>query len=141
MKQTNLINGIGHGGLGFVINKKLCPFIQQWSYISDRVSYIDFKIPSVNSSSMYIRCVNGYSPTNTKSKKDASLSEKSYEDLQKAAHVPSRWELYFLGDFNGKIGKLNQLDLLNGILYWRFYLALQSDHITRIGHIKFLQNP
>ena len=115
MKQTNLINGIGHGGLGFVINKKLCPFIQQWNYISDRVSYIDFKIPCGNSTSMYIRFVNGYSPTNTKSKKDATLSEKFYGDLEKAAYVPSRWELYFLGDFNGKIGKLNQLDLLNGI--------------------------
>ena len=114
MKQTDLINDTGHGGLGFVISKKLCPCIEQWNYVSDRVSYIDLKIPCGNSS-MNIRCINGYSPTNTKSKKDVSLSTKFYEDLHKASHVPSRWELYFLGDFNGKIGKLNHLDFLNGI--------------------------
>ena len=115
MKQVNLINGIGHGGLGFLISTKLTPYIVQSQYISDRVSFIDFKIPCNNSNPLLIRCVNGYSPTNTKSKKDLSLSTSFYEDLQKASNVPSRWEIFYLGDFNGKIGNITKSDRVNGL--------------------------
>ena len=115
MKQVNLINGIGHGGLGFLISTKLTPYIVQSQYISDRVSFIDFKIPCNNSNPLLIRCVNGYSPTNTKSKKDLSLSSSFYEDLQKASNVPSRWEIFYLGDFNGKIGNITKSDRVNGL--------------------------
>ena len=115
MKQVNLINGIGHGGLGFLISRKLIPYIVQSQYISDRVSFIDFKIPCNNSNPLLIRCVNGYSPTNTKSKKDLSLSTSFYEDLQKVSNVPSRWEIFYLGDFNGKIGNITKSDRVNGL--------------------------
>ncbi|KAL5247145.1 hypothetical protein ACHWQZ_G019116 [Mnemiopsis leidyi] len=115
MKQTNLINGIGHGGLGFVVSKKLAPHIEKFQYISDRVSFIDIKIPCRNNNPMLVRCINAYSPTNTKSRKDISLSTSFYEDLQKASNVPSRWEVYYLGDFNGKVGKLTYSDSVNGL--------------------------
>jgi hypothetical protein len=110
MKQKDLINGISHGGLGFVVHKKLCPFILQWSYVSDQVPFLDLKIPLKGGSSLFLRCVNASSPTNTKARKDNKLSSKFYKELQSASKVPSRWELYHLGDFNGKIGKLDDVD-------------------------------
>ena len=125
MMQTNLINGIGQGGLGFVVSKKLAPRIEKFQYISDRVSFIDIKIPCRNNNPMLVRCINAYSPTNTKSRKDISLSTSFYEDLQKASNVPSRWEVYYLGDFNGKVGKLTYSDSVNGLHH----------HIGRYGNM------
>ena len=110
MKQKDLINGVGHGGLGFVVHKKLCPYIVQWSYVSDRVAFLDLKIPLKGGTYFLTRCINVYSPTNTKARKDNKLSTKFYKELQSASKVPSRWELYHLGDFNGKIGKLDEVD-------------------------------
>ena len=62
-------------------------------------------------------------PTNTKSKKDISLSTSFYDNLQKAANAPSRWEVYYLGDFNGKVGKLTFSDRVNGL----------HNHVGRYG--------
>ena len=98
MKQCNGY----HGGLGFLVSKQFAPFIVQYSYVSDRVAFIDFKIPVKNQAPFCFRCVNIYSPTNTKAKNDNSLSTKFYKELNTAINIPSRHELFVMGDFNGK---------------------------------------
>ena len=39
-----------------------------------------------------------------------------YQDLSKAYNVPARYEIYFGGDFNAKVGKLTEEELASDVL-------------------------
>ena len=114
-----------HGGLGFVINKRFTDCIMSYHQISDRVAYIDTKLkPTDNSSApCYIRFINCYSPTNPKSVQNPQVADKFYDQLEKASDVPARYEVWFLGDFNAKLGKRSWNDEENGL----------SSHIGKYG--------
>ena len=74
-----------------------------------------------NSPPCYIRFVNCYSPTNPKSVQNPHIADQFYDQLDKALDVPARFEVWFLGDFNAKIGKRSRNDEDNGL----------SNHIGR----------
>ena len=114
-----------HGCLGFVINKRFTDCIMSYHQISDRVAYIDTKLkPTDNSSApCYIRFINCYSPTNPKSVQNPQVADKFYDQLEKASDVPARYEVWFLGDFNAKLGKRSWNDEENGL----------SSHIGKYG--------
>ena len=71
-----------------------------------------------------IRIVNAYGPTSPKAAADPTLFTNFYNELDCAANCPSRYELFFLGDFNSKLGKVTKKDDLNGL----------SQHIGMYGN-------
>ena len=94
-----------HGGLGFVINQNTIPYIDTWSRISDRVAILDLKLPSKGGTPTHCRVINAYGPTSKKAEKKPTLVVNFYKELSKAIDVPSRYEIFVLGDFNSKLGK------------------------------------
>ena len=115
LKQTKLTNN-GHGGLGFIISKRLLDSVISYKTISDRVAYLDFQIPCNNVNKPWrARIVNCYSPTLPKATKNPILIEKFYDELSVATNVPSRVELFVTGDFNAKLGKRSIIDEDNGL--------------------------
>ncbi|XP_063682576.1 uncharacterized protein LOC134817369 [Bolinopsis microptera] len=69
------------------------------------------------------RAVNVYCPTNTKSELRPEIVRKLYKQVSSAIVVPSRHELFVMGDFNGRLGKLDDSDYVNGV----------SDYVGRHG--------
>ena len=106
-----------HGGLGFVVNKRFTDCIMSYHQISDRVAYMDTRLESsvINTPPCYIRFVNCYSPTNPKSMQNPQIADEFYEQLIQTLNVPARFEVWFLGDFNAKLGKRSWNDEDNGL--------------------------
>lgn len=65
-----------------MITKKVTPYIAHLSYVSDRIAYLDMKIPCKGGNPIHCRIVNIYSPTNTKSK--MGIITKFYKELREA---------------------------------------------------------
>ena len=101
--------GQWHGGLGFLINRDFTGHVKSYKQISDRVAYLDAELPasSPDKPLTHLRLVNCYSPTNPKSILNPQLAQRFYDELNHALDVPARYELWILGDFNAKIGKLH----------------------------------
>ena len=91
--------------------------------ISDCAVNIDTKSADNSSAPCYIRFINCYSPTNPKSVQNPQIADKFYDQLVKALDVPARYEVWFLGDFNAKLGKRSRNDEENGL----------SSHIGKHG--------
>ena len=106
-----------HGGLGFLINKSFTKYVQSFSRVSDRVAYVDVEIPASKAGrpATRLRLVNAYSPTNPKSIDNPLLAHRFYDDITRASDVPARHELFFLGDFNAKVGKRSEHDTECGL--------------------------
>ena len=104
-----------HGDLGFLINERFIKFVMSWNVISDRVAYINLKLPSKNGSFTYFRIVNAYCPHSKICKDSPTKLSQFYDQLQLAIDVPSRWEIFVLGDFNSKLGKLTSEDINNNL--------------------------
>ena len=104
-----------HGGLGFVIAKKMVPYVVTWKCISDRVAYLDISIPTKSDGSFMCRFVNAYCPHTKLAKKNPNLLRDFYNHLNIAVSVPARWDVYTMGDFNSKLGKLSTDDVQNGL--------------------------
>jgi len=111
MQQVNSY----HGGLGFIISPKVLPWIKSYMYISDRVAYLDLQIPSQNGGEVNYRIINAYGPTEPRATADPPLATTFYRDLKRAYDVPSRYEVYFGGDFNAKVGKLTEEELASDV--------------------------
>ena len=105
-----------HYGLGFVISPKIADFVVSYNSISDRVAYLDLTLQSRNGQYKIFRFVNANGPTSTLVKKTPKISSQFYSQLNKAINVPSRYELFVLGDFNSKLGTLSKADYEEGIL-------------------------
>jgi len=107
-----------HGGLGFIISPRLLPYVTDYCYTSDRVSYINVLLPPMPNSSSppkHIRIVNAYGPTNPKSEKKPYLVRKFHRELTSAVSVPESHELFICGDLNSKLGTLSALDYQYGV--------------------------
>ncbi|KAL5255329.1 hypothetical protein ACHWQZ_G014669 [Mnemiopsis leidyi] len=62
------------------------------------------------------RFVNAYCPHTRLAKKNPNLLRDFYNHLNKAVSVPARWEVFTMGDFNSKLGKLSTDDIQNGLM-------------------------
>ena len=95
-----------HGGLGFVINPHMNDYIKSYSYISDPVAVFDLQVPTKSGIPINYRIVNAYGPTMQRASNEPQLLTSFYQTLSSAVKVPSRFELYIMGDFNSKLGKV-----------------------------------
>ena len=96
-----------HGGLGFVIAPRMLQFVKTYKYISDRVAILDIEIPNSTSGSIKYRIVNAYGPTNPRCIANPQLVTDFYNAVTSAIDIPSRYELFVMGDFNSRLGKLS----------------------------------
>ena len=106
-----------HGGLGFLISAKFAENVKSCNQLSDRVAYMDVAIPSIVPAQppLHLRLINCYAPTLPKSVANPQLAERFYDDLARAKDAPARYELWFLGDFNAKIGVRTSHDRACGL--------------------------
>ncbi|CAK1555912.1 unnamed protein product [Leptosia nina] len=97
--KQNIICYIGHVpgkyGVGFLINKKLKPYIESFVGLSDRVASLNLNIEGQKFTIIQV-----YAPTEAGSESDVDDFYKSIEDALKTAHK----NLILMGDFNAKIG-------------------------------------
>ena len=104
-----------HGGLGFALSPRIMNYVTCWGYTSDRVSYLDLQIPSRSGNPIRCRVVNAYSPHRKLAADNPHLLEDFYSQLREAIKVPSDFEIFLLGDFNSKLGKLTVSDYCHGL--------------------------
>ena len=138
--------------------------------MSDNVAYIDLDLPSRSGEFTQCRVINAYGPTSPAAEKNPQLLDDFYDELSSAVNVPSNNELFICGDFNSRLGKLDDDDALiglsnymgkygigkrnnNGSRLLEFVIANnlfvcnnafphKSRHITtRVGYIKDWANP
>ena len=114
-----------HGGVGFLLRKRITPYVNKVKQISDRVVYLDIILTPIkpNKPLCHVRVVNCYSPTLPKSKAKPIIAEKFYDEIKEAIDVPARYEVFVLGDFNAKLGKRTLSDVNNGY----------SEHMGKYG--------
>ena len=101
-------------GVGFIINSTYNNFIKCYNSISDRVAYLDLEIPLKSGNIRKCRVINAYGHTQVNCDKSPQKRDYFYKFLRKAADVPASWELYVLGDFNSRLGKLSPSDVVFG---------------------------
>ena len=99
-----------HGGLGFVISPRMFDYVVCYKTISDRVSYLDLNMPSRSGSLIRCRVVNAYGPHRKLASDNPKLLANFYGQLRDAINVPSNVEIFVLGDFNSKLGRMTNAD-------------------------------
>ena len=99
-----------HGGLGFVISPRMFDYVVCWTSISDRVSYMDLELPSRSGNLIRCRIVNAYCPHKKLAHDNPNLLVNFYGQLKDAIAVPSNVEIFVLGDFNSKLGRIAESD-------------------------------
>ena len=104
-----------HHGLGFIISPRLLDHVLSYTYISDRIAFIDLCVPMRNGSNTKCRIVNVYGPTSERAREDPNLIDTLYAELKSTINVPARWQLFVCGDFNAKLGKLREADKEAGL--------------------------
>lgn len=106
-----------HYGQGFVFSPLFLKTVNHLTlhYISDRVSYIDYEIPSRSGIAVRCRAINAYGPHRKLAIDNPQLLETFYSQLRSAAAVSSNVEIFMLGDFNSKLGRLSDVDKLYGL--------------------------
>ena len=88
-------------GVGFLVKKSLVPMVDEFDSISDRLAVLSIK--SKFSNITFIQC---YFPTSSYSDDDVTAM---YDKLQALVEkVPKRDHLFIMGDFNCKLGKLQE---------------------------------
>ena len=100
-----------HGGLGFVVSPRIANFVKSWKYLSDRVCFMDIELPTRSGNPVKCRVVNAYGPHTKLVQDNPRLLSKFYGNLREAGNVPSNVEIFFLGDFNSKLGKMTSADI------------------------------
>ena len=100
-----------HGGLGFVVSPRIANFVKSWKYVSDRVCFMDFELPTRSGNPVLCRVVNAYGPHMKLAEDNPRLITKFYGDLKEASSVCSNVEIIYLGDFNSKLGTLKSADI------------------------------
>ena len=105
------------GGLGFVLGKRLQPYLQTSCSVSDRVAIVSFRFGKPEPS---ISVIIAYGPTSPRCQSNPQLREDFYQQLQAAVDViPKRDVTILMGDMNAKIGKRCSTDIYScmGILW------------------------
>ena len=87
-------------GVGFLVNKNLCPLIEDYQPISDRLALLSIRTKF--SKITFIQC---YFPTSTYPDEDINNMYNQIEAL--IQKVPQRDHLFVMGDFNCKVGNLH----------------------------------
>ncbi|CAG4966203.1 unnamed protein product [Colias eurytheme] len=89
---------LSEGGVGFLVNKVLCPNIVEISSVSPRVAYLIIKISKRYS----LKVIQVYAPTSAHSDEEV---ERLYEDVSSALHSTKKAHFnVVMGDFNAKVG-------------------------------------
>ena len=101
-------------GIGFLVNSVYTNYIKCYNNISDRVAYLDLEIPSKSGKPRLCRVINAYGHTQVNCDKYPQRRDYFYKFLSKAVDIPSSWDLYILGDFNSRLGKLSHSDTVFG---------------------------
>ena len=89
--------------------------IKSYCYVSDRVAFLELLIPNDKGGETNYRIINAYGPTQPRATVNPQLVIDLYQDLSKAYDVPARYEIYFGGDFNAKVGKLTEEELASDV--------------------------
>ena len=105
-----MTNGM-HAGIGFVINAKYNNYIRAFNCIKDRIAFIDLALPTKSGKIRSCRIVNVYGHTQPNTTKRPGLLRHTYQELQEAINVPTNYDLYVLGDFNARLGKISSDDI------------------------------
>ena len=99
-----------HHGLGFVLSPRLIDYVVCWNSISDRVCYLDLELPTKSGKLLRCRVVNVYGPHKKLVTDNQQLLVDFYGQVRDALNVPSNVEIFVLGDFNSKLGRMTLLD-------------------------------
>lgn len=99
-----------HYGLGFVISPRFIDYVVCWNSISDRVSFLDLELPTKSGKFIKCRVVNVYGPHKKLAENDQQLLINFYGQVRDALNVPANVEIFVLGDFNSKLGKMTASD-------------------------------
>ena len=116
-----------HWGIGYIISPRYQSYVLSYQLISNRVGVLDVCLPSRNGQSKVYRFVNAYAPHSGLTINRVAgprLLDKFYSELAKSLKVAARHELFILGDFNSKLGRLSKEEIDNGVL---------SSHVGRYG--------
>ena len=105
------LNDKWHAGIGFVINAKYNNYIRAFNCIKDRIAFIDLALPTKSGKIRNCRIVNVYGHTQPNTSKKPGLLRHTYQELQEAINVPTNYDLYVLGDFNARLGKISSDDI------------------------------
>ena len=89
--------------------------VKSWNYVSDRVCYLDLEFPSKSGKLLCCRVINAYCPHSKLAKDKPNLIKNFYGNLKLASSVGSNVELFFLGDFNSKLGRITNDDQQYGL--------------------------
>lgn len=110
------------GGVGFLINKSMKKYINNYMSISDRVAALDLTIGTRK-----MRIIQVYAPTATNSS-DEDI-EKFYSQISEAYPDSQSQEVYIIGDFNSHIGKRQECE--NHIM-GPYYYGQRNDRGERL---------
>ena len=99
-----------HYGLGFVISPRFIDYVVCWNSISDRVSFLDLELPTKSGKLIKCRVVNVYGPHKKLAENNQQLLINFYSQVRDALNVPANVEIFVLGDFNSKLGKMTVSD-------------------------------
>ena len=113
-----------HYGLGFVISPRISRYVVSHERLSDRVAVLDVRMPTRNGQFKMFRFVNAYGPTSQLARTSPIQLNFFYRQLSRAIRVPSRYEIFLLGDFNSKLGTLSMSEVDEGVI---------SQHVGRYG--------
>ncbi|XP_068220025.1 craniofacial development protein 2-like [Palaemon carinicauda] len=92
---------IGREGVGIIMTSRAEKALTEWRAVNNRLLLVKFKSKQCNVS--IIVC---YAPTNDAPEK---MKDEYYEDLQSVTDkIPVRYMKIVIGDFNAKVGKINQ---------------------------------
>ena len=106
-----------HYGQGFVLSPWFLNSVNQltFQYISDRVCIVDFELPSRSGTAIRCRAINVYGPHRKLTNDDPQQLENFYSQLRSTMKVSSNVEIFIMGDFNSKLGKLTDNDRSYGL--------------------------
>ena len=117
-----LPQGFYHHGQGFLISPQLSKCIIDTRRISNRVSFINFRLTSKNGTLTHFRIINAYGPTmeNVKDGVDVSsdtnvVLDEFYADLNSALDIPAHYDVFIAGDFNSRLGSRSDGDVQAGL--------------------------
>ena len=105
-----------NGGIGFVVGKRLLPYLQTSRVISDRVAVISFRFGKPDPP---ISVAIAYGPTSPRCTANPQLREDFYQQLQAAVDtIPKREVTVLMGDMNAKVGKRCSTDTYSCLGAW-----------------------
>ena len=105
-----------NGGMGFVVGKRLLPYLRTSRVISDRIAVVSFRFGKPDPP---ISVVIAYGHTNPRCTANPQLREEIYQQLQAAVDtIPKRDVTVLMGDMNANVGKCCNIDTYSCLEAW-----------------------